>query len=395
MQYPYDKIRHEVDELLRRSVEAIDAILPGDEVTLSGEVLEVRRGRSLSDPEDSDSGYTHWHIVVRDVEKEQTILATLPSDHSRSEEGCTIGLRGRYRTVPDSIDSSVRLFFEARTLDPTWRSLPTARTKMRRALLEELASFMPCELAKLPESVTIASSRQSAAEEDFRRGLGGAAKHVHIDLAPIPLERGTAAEIAESIRAIAVRSAATDVVVIARGGGRKIMLQRFSDPDVVRAVAALAEQVPVIVAIGHARDHVDAELFAWKNAATPQGAGHVVAREVWGRREGRRREARRPVSVAATSSTAMVTATSRPVLYPMVQVKRTIWSKVVLIFWMSAAAGASWFLRGRLDARAQAVVISPPAATSGGAASVAAPEPKSQLKQRSRNTRAKVRVTDN
>lgn len=135
------------------------------------------------------------------------------------------------------------------------------------------------------------TSQGSTAIEDFKAGLGHLKEAVQWRPDFIPLEQATATDIALGIRRAGKLD--VDLIVIARGGGRQVMLQRFSSHEVIRAVAEVAVEVPVLVAIGHKRDHVAAEEFAWDRASTPSEAGARVAREIglhrWRERKERER----------------------------------------------------------------------------------------------------------
>lgn len=69
-----------------------------------------------------------------------------------------------------------------------------------------------------------------------------------------------------------------DLVVITRGGGALIELDRFSTLDLVERVARLSEAVPTLVAIGHSKDHPDVERVASKHVGTPSAAGALCFR---------------------------------------------------------------------------------------------------------------------
>jgi hypothetical protein len=282
--------------------------LPQDRCSLAGEVLEVWRHGEF------------WELTLGDIKEDDlAVAARLPATEPRPREGYTISIVGQYVIEPDPVDASFRLVFDGIGRDSTWAPQEPKRRRERRELIERLKRELPAvALDREPSRIALVTSRGSAAVEDFKVGLGNTAESVRCEQVSIPLEEGSVSDIAEGIR----RAGALDVdlVVIARGGGRAVMLQRFSHTDVIEAVAAISTRVPVIVAVGHERDRVAAERFAWRRASTPTHAGSIVASEIrirrWQQEERLREERARATAMSYLStqveSPAELAVTSAP-----------------------------------------------------------------------------------
>jgi len=263
--------------------------LPEGRCSLAGEVLDVwRRG-------------DQWEITLADTDRDDVaITARLPMSEQRPRVGYTIAILGQYRVDENGDDASFRLVFEGEQRNPSWVSRESSRRRKRRELIEGLLAKGPrADLLNDPVSVALVTSLGSNAVEDFKAGLEELANQVRCEHVPIPLESGSVDDIAAGIRHAGDLD--VDLVVVARGGGKKIKLERFSHETVIEAVADVALHVPVVMAVGHERDRVDAEQVAWQRVATPGLAGTLVAREIRIRRARRRKAeaAATPVTVAA------------------------------------------------------------------------------------------------
>lgn len=270
---PYDVIRHAGIRISEKARYAALQSLPTTECVLSGEVLDVWPNGD------------RWLLTLLDAKEELTFRATLPRSEDRPLVGHTIGIVGRYDVELDEVDAALQLVFSATCRAPWWIENPSGRLTARMALLEELQAQYPerASLAKRPHLVAIVTSGASASLQDFAAGLGQYAKDITPKEVLVPLEKADAESIADGIRKAAAHH--PDVIVVMRGGGRRVMLQRFSDASVVRAVADVGSRIPIVVAVGHERDKVDSEWFAWRRASTPYTAGTIIAgmvrKHVW------------------------------------------------------------------------------------------------------------------
>lgn len=264
----FHSIRTDVDRLASSITKICRQELPSQPCALAGEVLEIW-GRG-----------DRWEMTLRDVRNEErSISARLPMSGQKPAVGYTICIVGRYDVELDPIDASFRLVFEGTHREPSWTPREPALQRERREVIRRLRESMapPVRLEVEPKSIVLVTSRGGTAVQDFRAGMGKEGG-VSCQEISIPLEGGSATDIADGIRRAGELD--VDLIVIARGGGRQVMLQRFSNVDVIRAVADVGTHTPIVVAIGHERDRVDAEKFAWRRASTPNDAGALVADQI-------------------------------------------------------------------------------------------------------------------
>lgn len=117
--------------------------------------------------------------------------------------------------------------------------------------------------------VGIVTGRQSKALHDFRSTLKKCTSS-EVFLTSLSSPR----ELAKSID----KAASSDIglLVVTRGGGDIMDLAPFDEPEVLTALAIACSQIPVILAIGHATDHLRASQFASHTCPTPSTAGWTV-----------------------------------------------------------------------------------------------------------------------
>lgn len=126
----------------------------------------------------------------------------------------------------------------------------------------------------LPEKVSVITSPTGAAVQDFIKVACHRFENLPIEIVPVSVQ-GDAAP-AELIRAIERlnTSAATDLIVLARGGGSLEDLQAFNNEGVARAI--FESRIPVVSAIGHETDFTIADFVADLRAPTPSAAAEMV-----------------------------------------------------------------------------------------------------------------------
>lgn len=120
-----------------------------------------------------------------------------------------------------------------------------------------------------PRSVAVVSSPRGAAVGDVRNVIRRRAPWVSIELHECVVQ-GPAAPSAIVNALLAAGQSDADLVILTRGGGAKDRFDAFDDPVVVRQVAR--SRIPIIVAVGHQRDHTLADFAADLSAPTPSAA---------------------------------------------------------------------------------------------------------------------------
>jgi hypothetical protein len=217
------------------------------------------------------SGTTNWFMTLGvDVEGvNASFTASVPQAKvlDRPVVGSVVELKGRFVARGVERRLSVGVEFSA------WQC-----TVIRYPAARETPKTIRVMVSRPFHRVGLVTARESAGDVDFAQVLKESGLGDLIEIVPeyIRLESGPIEAIAASIRSFASKD--VGLVVVTRGGGPKAMLRRFGDPLVVRAIADLAAQKPVMVAIGHANDWVRAEAFASYTALTPSDAAHQVAR---------------------------------------------------------------------------------------------------------------------
>jgi exodeoxyribonuclease VII large subunit len=125
-----------------------------------------------------------------------------------------------------------------------------------------------------PRTVGIVTSPTGAAIRDILAVLQRRWPILHILIAPVQVQGGSAGhQIAEALAALNDLGS-VDVIIVGRGGGSLEDLWSFNEEIVVRAIAA--SHVPVVSAVGHEIDVTLADFVADLRAPTPSAAAEAV-----------------------------------------------------------------------------------------------------------------------
>ena len=132
----------------------------------------------------------------------------------------------------------------------------------------------------MPQTIGVVTSLNGAVLHDISRVLARRWPLARVVVSACQVQgQGAAQTIVAALRRVArwtddATGRATDVVILARGGGSLEDLWPFNDESVVRAVAA--HPCPIVVGVGHETDVTLAEFAADVRAATPSVAAELV-----------------------------------------------------------------------------------------------------------------------
>jgi len=135
-------------------------------------------------------------------------------------------------------------------------------------------------LPQYPLTIGVVTSLSGAVLHDMRRVLARRWPVATVVVSACQVQgNGAAQTIVAALRRVSrwtdpTTGSATDVVILARGGGSLEDLWPFNDEAVVRAVAA--HPCPIVVGVGHETDVTLAEFAADVRAATPSVAAELI-----------------------------------------------------------------------------------------------------------------------
>jgi exodeoxyribonuclease VII large subunit len=170
-----------------------------------------------------------------------------------------------------------------RTLQPSGFGDLALRFEALKAKLQAEGLFESARKRALPTypvNIGVVTSLSGAVLHDIRRVLARRWPMARVVVSACQVQgQGAAQTIVAALRRVArwtddETGRATDVVILARGGGSLEDLWPFNDEAVVRAVAA--HPCPIVVGVGHETDVTLAEFAADVRAATPSVAAELV-----------------------------------------------------------------------------------------------------------------------
>ena len=206
-------------DLLEGARASLSAELAGEEV-IEGELLRATPAQAK------------WWMTLLDLRSGEGIEAFAPSD-GEPRRGNVLRLRGQYKVKRLPSEPVVKVQFEADELKDLGTS-PRQLIRDRR-VAELKRSFAERPLESLPRRILVLAP--STTLKDFKEGLGENEFLEFIEHRPCRFE-GTAADIAGAIDNAAREK--PDLLVIVRGGGSAIALDRFNEICVVEAMCSFS-----------------------------------------------------------------------------------------------------------------------------------------------------------
>ena len=241
------------------------------EVWVEGEVGQV-----------SISAAGHCYFTLKD-DKAQLKCVIFRDDRLMMPFEARTGLRLIAQGNIDVFDAQGAYQLYVRSLQPSGfgdlaLQFEALKAKLAAEGLFEQARKRP--LPPMPHNIGVATSLNGAVLHDIRRVIARRWPLARIVVSACQVQgQGAAATIVAALRRISrwtddETGRATDVVILARGGGSLEDLWPFNDEAVVRAVAA--HPCPVVVGVGHETDVTLAEFAADVRAPTPSVAAELV-----------------------------------------------------------------------------------------------------------------------
>jgi exodeoxyribonuclease VII large subunit len=230
----------------------------------------------------SISAAGHCYFTLKD-ERAQIKCVIFRDDRLMMPFEARTGLRLVAQGSIDVFDAQGVYQLYVRTLQPSGLGDLALQFEALKAKLAAEGLFEVARkraLPAYPQTIGVVTSLQGAVLHDIRRVLARRWPMARIVVSACQVQgQGAAATIVAALRRVARwtdpdTGRATDVVILARGGGSLEDLWPFNDEAVVRAVAA--HPCPIVVGVGHETDVTLAEFAADVRAATPSVAAELV-----------------------------------------------------------------------------------------------------------------------
>ncbi len=222
----------------------------------------------------------HRYFTLKDEAAE--IACVMFRDYNRSlkfrlEDGMSVIARGRIGVYEKR--GKYQLYVEE-IQEAGLGALYLAFEQLKKRLKEEglFDATHKKPIPGFPRRIGMVTSPSGAAVRDMLKVTRKRFPHVHILLAPVPVQgEGASLQIAHAIRMMnrySEERARIDVLIVGRGGGSLEELWAFNEECVARAI--FTSSIPVISAVGHETDFTIADFVADKRAATPSEAAEIV-----------------------------------------------------------------------------------------------------------------------
>ena len=191
----------------------------------------------------------------------------------RPEDGAEVIATGKLTTYPGR--SKYQIVVDRMELAGEGALLALLERR-RKALAAEglFAEERKRKLPFLPRVIGVVTSPTGAVIRDILHRLEDRCP-THVIVWPVPVQgEGSAARIAEAIRAFPSFDPRPDLLIVARGGGSIEDLWAFNEEEVVRAAAE--SPIPLISAVGHETDTTLIDHAADRRAPTPTAAAEIA-----------------------------------------------------------------------------------------------------------------------
>ena len=166
-------------------------------------------------------------------------------------------------------------------LEPDGKGALVAAFEQLKARLSDEGLFkheIKKPLPFLPKKISVLTSPTGAVVFDLINIITRRFPNIHIEVVPAKVQgQGSEEEIVSGLTLLNSRhgtSVASDVIILARGGGSFEDLNAFNSEIVARAV--FRSKIPVISAIGHETDYTITDFVADMRAPTPSAAAEIV-----------------------------------------------------------------------------------------------------------------------
>ena len=230
----------------------------------------------------SISAAGHCYFTLKD-ERAQLRCVVFRDDRMMMPFEARTGLRLVAQGSIDVFEPQGAYQLYVRSLQPSGFGDLALRFEALKAKLQQEGLFDSRRKRPLPATplnIGVVTSLSGAVLHDIRRVLARRWPLARVVVSACQVQgQGAAQTIVAALRRVArwtddETGRATDVVILARGGGSLEDLWPFNDESVVRAVAA--HPCPIVVGVGHETDVTLAEFAADVRAATPSVAAELI-----------------------------------------------------------------------------------------------------------------------